>query len=193
MGFVPEPFLYLVCAWTAVLKTEKNGSDNLLASHGLSKIYEFLLSRGHDTYLKELPEGLELLKYACSFNTQLDLLFTQFAACHHSLLCHLNILRLATSSRDVHSSKFTQCEHLVMLTSSRQNLQSQLALAFGPAAAASAAALSVSRLLCCSANLRLAITVFHQVLTLQTRTCCELHEHCCSGVQTTWHLLRSAP
>ena len=46
-----------------MLKTEKNGTDNLLASHGLSKIYEFLLSRGHDTYLKELPDTLELYKY----------------------------------------------------------------------------------------------------------------------------------
>lgn len=79
MVVVPEPFTYLMCASTAVLKTEKNGADNLLASHGLSKIYEFLLSRGHDTYLKELPDGLELFKYACSFHTQLDILTTQFA------------------------------------------------------------------------------------------------------------------
>ena len=97
MVVVSVPFTYLACALTAVLKTEKNGADNLLASHGLSKIYEFLLSRGHDTYLKELPEGLELFKYACSLHTQLDILIPQLSACHDSLLCHLSSLQLAAS------------------------------------------------------------------------------------------------
>ena len=52
----------LTCLLRAVLKTDKNGADNLLASHGLSKIYEFLLVRGHDTYLKGLPDDVTLYK-----------------------------------------------------------------------------------------------------------------------------------
>lgn len=61
-----QPNLYSL-SFLAVVKTEKTGSDNLLASHGLSKIYQFLLARGHDMYLKGLPESVKLYKYAFYF------------------------------------------------------------------------------------------------------------------------------